>query len=176
MVKHIGSHGTTKTKAQIISKEGFNVSGGQFVAGAYFWLESHLYVDLAIGWYKSRLERYKREESSPECAVIIADLSCDDNELMDLERPDFKERLSRLADAKATRQDNDKEIYALYAYTIKEMERISGISFKLFLLRVPPPNSIHCPRYKVRILGFPTCVIARTNRNILINNVSYHRV
>jgi len=173
MVTHKGSHGTTKVIAEKIKKDGFKVSGGQFVSGAYFWLESYLYVELAIGWYKYRLQRYKKDEASPECAVIIAELSCKDEEFIDLERQDFVDRLAKLAESMATPQNNDREIFALYAYAINELERIGKISFKLFLLKTPPPDEAYCPRYKRRIFGYPTCVIARSNKNISIKDINH---
>lgn len=174
MVTFEGSHGTTKARAEEIGKKGFDVSGGRFVSGAYFWIKSHLFVELAIGWYKRELSKYQSAgEPSPKCAVIIADLNCEDNEFIDLDRQDFKDRLAKLSEIRATNQNSERAIYALYAYVIKELESIGKISFKILLLKVPPPKEVFCPRYKLKILGFPTSVIARSNENILIKDINH---
>jgi hypothetical protein len=172
MVTYKGSHGTTIKSAGKIQSEGFLLSGGRFVRGAYFWLECYNYSDLAVGWFKQRLAGgYYNDEDSPQCAVIFVQLCCNDDEIMDLEMPDFKDRLARLSDTMHTDQHNDREVKSMYAYAIKEMEKRGNLKFKLFLMKVDPPGEIYCPRYRSRILGPPITVVCVSNKNIEIKNI-----
>ena len=177
MITIKGSHGTTKDRAAKIRSNGFVVSGGRFLKGAYFWRESYFYIELAIGWYKDRHQAYiTAGESSPSCAVILADLSCNDTEFLDLDRQDFRDRFAQLAEIKGVNQYNNRQIFALYTLAIKEMEKRGGVIYKIFLLRVPPPTERNCPRYPVRLHGHPTSVIARSNDNILMTDIHYPKV
>lgn len=171
MVTYRGSHGTTLKKAEKIKTEGFFLSGGRFVRGAHFWLECYNYCDLAVGWFKQRLDKRYYDEDCPQCAILIVRLWCNDDEVMDLERPDFKNMLAQLADTKHTDQYNDREVKSLYTYAIREMEKRGSLKFKLFLMKVEPPKEDYCPRYKRRMLGPPISVVAISNSNIAIENI-----
>ncbi|MBN2570280.1 MAG: hypothetical protein JXB42_12700 [Deltaproteobacteria bacterium] len=167
MINLKGSHGTTKEIAAKIMSGRFRLTGGRFLKGAYFWRESYYWYDLAVGWYKYCADNNRYDEDSPECAIIIAKLCCNDDELIDLDRDDIKDRLARLSEAKNTDQYSNKQIYALYTYFIREIEKRRGFKFKLFLMKVPPPREEYCPRYKTRILGYPTAIIAVSNSCII---------
>jgi len=172
MVNIKGSHGTTCVRANKIKSEGFITSGGRYVKGVYFWKECYHDYNLAVGWYNHCFASgLYSDEDSPQCAVIYVKLCCKDDEILDLERADLKDRLAKLADSRHINQNNNREIKSLYTYVIREMERIIGIKYKLFLLNVEPPKVEYCPKYKSRLLGYPTCVIAVSNENISIENI-----
>jgi len=159
-VTYKGSHGTTRVRAGNILKSSFRKGPGRHGTGAYFWLESPYYFQLAIDWFNSSYAEYVTEgESKPECAIIVAELMADDSEVLDLDNRTLRASLMNLVyNKEKIRRLNSSDRTRLFDSFIRDLERELHIEFKIVLVRTAPPQG---SKYPLSFIGPPDCGIAR---------------
>lgn len=91
-----GSHATCMSRATSILSDGFRINGsGRRGVGAYFWHASSLGCEyarnLAHHWYTDSVKRQAfHEEADQSGAVLWAEINAPQDEVLDLERPEFR--------------------------------------------------------------------------------------
>ncbi len=156
-----GLHGTSKMSAESIKHSGFHVGTGRAGPGVYFWVDGPLSRDLAEGWFEQIKSKAFRNEANPQCAVIEAELECDDHEHLDLEMQKFKSQMMLLAVKHDVDLDNDEGSSILHAMVIKQLESELGTKIKILEVRVAPPKKELVPRYKLKAYGAPLSYVVR---------------
>ncbi|TGL23147.1 hypothetical protein EHQ46_05785 [Leptospira yanagawae] len=166
-----GIHGTCQSIAHRIQSSNFNISTGRGGSGVYFWRKGNFSSLLSFGWYQqSKYNGKFSGESDDSYAGIEVELTINKGEYLDLEDPDIKEELASLVVTKGIDSKADKrKIANLYDAFVKMVEKNAGVSMKLLILRVAPPQN--CPEYPIAALGAPISYIARDSSIIKIINV-----
>ncbi len=166
-----GIHGTCQSIAHKIQSSNFKVSTGRGGSGVYFWRKGKFSGLLSFGWYQQLKDSGKFSgEPDDSYAGIEVELIVNDGEYLDLEDPDIKEELASLVVSKGIDSKADRrKIANLYDAFVKTVEKNAGVSMKLLILRVAPPQN--CPEYPIVALGAPISYIARDSTIINIINV-----
>ncbi len=156
-----GSHGTTATRAISIQKYGWRTGTGRAGTGIYFWKECDHFIELAVGWYKRELaEKKYKNDNQQECKVIVADFEANDDEVLDLDNRELKNKVYKLAKEKKMSYSNNREIAKVYNLFITELEGEMKTNFKVITMEVSPPGSEYCD-YPSPLLGPPICYSVR---------------
>jgi len=164
-----GSHGTSKSRAEKIDKQGFIPGLGRAGSGIYFWHKSHHYIPLAKGWYNQCYNKHLYDaDDNKSCVVIIVQLQAGEDEVLDMENHDMKDRIAALAEVRKIDATNFRRISALYDLFIKRMEDELESTFAILLIRVAPPDRTYYPEYPLNIVGAPLCCVARNKECIII--------
>jgi hypothetical protein len=163
---HKGSHGTTMTRAGKIISSGnkFEFGFGRRGEGAYFWRYSKFFMRLGIAWYhqaKSE-QRYSGDHDSSG-VVLVVELDCDPENLLDLLNYDLKERVENLVAGLKT-DGNLKKISKAYDFAFSEIERSTGLKIKLIRVEITPPKYTYISHF-FDLTAFSTvpCLITRDN-------------
>ncbi len=155
-----GTHGTTVARVQKIQNNGFIPQEGRRGTGVYFWAESRYSRGLAIAWWEYCLDRnYFKGDNDTRCSVIYAEIKVEKDDCLNIERHDFKKRVSELA---SKRHIKKRDYSALYDLFIKTMEEGKGKKISVLESCVSPPQRRFCPFYPEELLGNPSCFIVRT--------------
>jgi hypothetical protein len=164
-----GSHGTSKSRAEKINKQGFILGTGRAGSGIYFWHKSHHYIPLAKGWYSQCCDKHLYDtDENKGCVVIVVELQAPEDAILDMENPEMKDRIAALAEARKIDATKFRRISALYDFFIKRMEVELKSTFAILLIRVAPPDRAYYPEYPISIIGAPLCCVARNNGCITI--------
>jgi len=163
-----GTHGTSASKANLITKNGFEMGTGRAGKGIYFWLEGAYSKELAVGWHAKRLDEggYLGDENT-RCAVIHAILSAASSKVLDLTFYRFRNRIGELRKTKQIKGSSE----ALYDFVISELEGEMGVAFAIILAEVAPPLTKYCD-YPLRDIGPPVCCISRDRACITVQSYS----
>lgn len=165
IVSYKGSHGTSRSRADKISKAGFERGRGRAGTGIYFWLEGPYCLELAKEWFNQLKSSGKiSDETDPECAIIIASLKAYKSEVLDLENYTLKNKIAQLRKEKKFTGNSR----ALHECFVNQLQKEAGTYFKILLVRVttPKPSS-----YPLQDLGSPICCVARNKDCIFIDNI-----
>ncbi len=164
-----GSHGTSKSRAEKITKQGFIPGLGRAGSGIYFWHKSRYFITLAKKWhYQCSNKHHYDNDENKSCVVIIVELQADEDAILDMENPDMKDRIAELAEVKQIPLKNRHKIAALHDLFIKRMESALKTTFAIILIRVAPPDRVYYPEYPIDIMGAPLCCVARNNDCVTI--------
>lgn len=105
MYRSIGSHGTSKSRVDSISRNGFRESAfGRRGKGVYFWYADECGCDdarnLARSWYKYAEKRgeYKSDENK-QGQVIWAKIGCAQENLLKLTEPKYRTTIRKLVES-----------------------------------------------------------------------------
>jgi glutamate synthase domain-containing protein 1 len=156
LVTHKGVHGTTANAADSIMTNGFKPSrDGRAGRGVYFWHVNRYAESLAVEWVRAE------QGSSVKIALVYADLSCDEREILDLENQVLVDRLSELAFKRGITKDMKADkISELYDFYVASLEKKLQISFKLIKKKLAPPRKEYSS-YPIVALGAPLAYIVR---------------
>lgn len=156
LITHYGVHGTTASAADGIMTTGFKPSrDGRAGRGVYFWHVNRYSESLAIEWV--RAENHGRVK----IALVYADLSCEEKEVLDLENQVFLDRFSELAFKKGiTKGTKAEKISEFYDYYVSLLEDKLNTNFKLIKKKLAPPRKEYSS-YPIVALGAPLAYIVR---------------
>ena len=163
-----GTHGTSLTRANMIKASGvWYTSAGRAGTGAYFWAESPYAWALAVGWYREALEEGKfSRDANREGIVLFVNLTSDEKECLDLEDETLKNKMAELIIAKGpSGKVSDRRQAAFYDFFIRELEKDRKVKYALLRVKVAPPREVD---YPLRVLGAPSCLVARSTNCITI--------
>ena len=169
-----GVHGTCKSRCARIRTGRFLLGSGRGGKGAYFWRKGHYSDVLARGWHVEQKDKgeYSKETEPLYCGLICA-LKVDESEFLDLDDEAILDKMSSVYSAQYRGRPpiiDTKEISAFHDAFIKDLEIEMSTKFKVLQKRVPPPQSKFCPTYPLKVVGNPTCYIARDASCISILN------
>ncbi|URG53043.1 hypothetical protein IG605_001300 [Pectobacterium quasiaquaticum] len=133
-----GSHATCMSRANSIVSEGFRPDGaGRRGRGVYLWHAESLgcgYArSLAHYWYlaSNRRQEYK-DESDQSCAVLWCSVKVPEDEVLNLERPEFRTALRKALShhwttiaGQNTPEDREALVCSVHQMLIKKTEKIS---------------------------------------------------
>jgi len=158
-----GTHGTTISAAQDITLHNSfqKTKDGYAGSGVYFWRYNNEYAkDLAVCWYDSRVRKGKFREN--EGAVIYVDIRVKEDEFLDLETPFMKDIFGTFAMMQLDENDEIREQKgAMYDLFIEQLEKNTGMKYKVFQIRIPPPKRCHTYSKLLLLLGDPLCYVVR---------------
>src|SRR5208283_215038 len=115
---------------------GWNInrgSGGRAGRGIYFWKECEHYIVLARGWYTQALAEGRYQSDTSECRIIIADLEANEDEILDLDDRDLKEKIFKLAKKNNLPYNSTKEVARLFDTFVTRLQSETGKIFKILL-------------------------------------------
>jgi hypothetical protein len=167
-----GIHGTTRSAAQkIVQSQTFQTTPiGRVGTGVYFWRESLYAKDLALCWYEYRVR--KGDYPAHEGVILTVDLGVNENELLDLEHPSYKDALSLFAKTRPSElspADDAGELGILYNLFIGELETTAQQKYKVCQVRLPSPPK--CLTYPTFLLGNPLAYVVRDPTGIHLVNL-----
>lgn len=171
-VSFTGSHGTSVTNAETISKNGFVTRSGIRGRGAYFWdkIDSSTHHILSKGWHAQCYERNKYSgQKNQACAIIEATITCKKNEYLDLESRTVITPIREIVSRLTNMSTEVSKISEAYDKAIQAIETENNTKAKVLTARVTGPKEEYCKNYNYVAYGNPYCVIAR-ERDI-INNI-----
>lgn len=145
-----GSHGTTKSRAESIMRDGFCVTGaGRRGNGAYFWLAEYLGCQyatrLAEAWYtKSQKKGEYSQDKDPELSIIWGYVSLPYSEVLNTETPLFKYSLRKILEENSDKIHNSQErellVCQAHQMLIQSIEENLGNTIKVLETIVPQPK------------------------------------
>jgi hypothetical protein len=110
---YTGTHGTSVHRASIIERDGFTGRAGRGGTGVYLWRQSEYAFELAAAWYRFRNAKDEyHDEPEQGGVVLIADVLASEDEHMDLEAAEVKDRVAELAIAVGISDDSEEDIAA----------------------------------------------------------------
>ena len=158
-----GSHGTSRTNAKEIQRNGFKLGNGRVGKGIYFWAEQFKYLELAEYWWKQEFKKRKyKDQREPYCAILVVQIAIPEEEILDLEDRELKKRISILADKKNIGFRDWDSIGKLYNGFVKLLEKDRKTEYNLLICRVAPPENIESV-YSIAISGAPEAYILKKN-------------
>jgi hypothetical protein len=165
-MEYHGSHGTCLSHGNsIVNTQSLRSSAGIRGSGGYLWRKSKYYTNLAKSWYQQQNDKgwYSREKEQ-ECAIVLADLACEADEILDLSDPDLKEKITDIVDRLVgPGNSNVKSIAKGYDQAIQAHENESQKKIKLLVVDCQGPRQEYCGYYNWTSLGPPPGLIIRDN-------------
>lgn len=171
-----GTHGTCRSRTDLIKNEGFNVSStGKRGSGVYFWgytldsLEVHA-KNLAVQWwFFSNKKGIYHEETDKRCSIIFVSFDVEPDKLLDLENQIVRDGLIEYYSKvhhKIT-STGDEKLSIIYDMFVNDLETKISEKFKLVHVRIPQPNGFktELPR---DITGQPSCYVVKDTSCITI--------
>lgn len=170
-----GVHGTSVSRAQGIQINGFQKSRGRFGIGVYFWSESPYAEYLAKSWWNfqnTTKNRYSKDKNKG-CAVIWGRCQSLENEFLDLDNREIKNRLAELCiEKKLGYTTNSRNLAAIIVLFVSKLEEKLGITFKVIETTVATAPKEFVENYPIGALGAPSCLIVFDEACINITKVS----
>ncbi|EIX9167113.1 hypothetical protein ACP7HA_003005 [Klebsiella pneumoniae] len=166
-----GSHGTCCSRAASILEHGFRVGGGgRRGVGAYLWHAAEqgcqYATQLAEMWFAAAEKRGEySDEADKGCAVLWGYVKAPDEEVLNLESPEFRVTLRKALDgfwSTINSQDADERenlICAVHQMLISRTEDTKGIPVGVVLATVQQPPRM--PDQLAGYVGAPFAVIVR---------------
>ncbi|HIE00712.1 MAG TPA: hypothetical protein EYP59_10570 [Thiotrichaceae bacterium] len=172
-----GTHGTTLSFAQnIVTHQLFQKTmpeEGYTGSGVYFWRYNAYAKNLATCWYDYRVRKGDFKENKG--AIIYVNIRVLENEFLDLETPLMKEIFGAFAMKLIENDDDDVKIRKLkggiYDLFIETLEKKTGLTCKVFQVRIPPPKKCQIYSRTQLFLGDPFCYVVRDQSCIHIEKV-----
>ena len=172
-----GIHGTTLSSAQnIVTHQLFQktmAENGYTGSGVYFWRYNAYAKNLATCWHDYRVRRGDFKEN--EGAVVYVNIRVKENEFLDLETSLMKDIFGAFAMKLINNNDDDVKIRKLkggiYDLFIETLEKKTGISCKVFQIRIPPPKKCQIYSRVQLFLGDPFCYVVRDESCIHIEKM-----
>ena len=170
MPSYRGTHGTTRTRAENISKEGFTAKVGERGTGAYFWRENVYAVPLAVGWYQNQLNRGEYgTDRDKRCSVVKASINVASDTLIDLEDPDIKDDFLRYFLEKGV--EDSRNAGKIYDMFLEMLEEESGKKLALVITQV---FTNKWQKYPNQTAGMAYCYLVRDLRCITVDDVVHY--
>lgn len=175
-----GTHGTCRSRATSINKDGFKVSpSGKRGAGVYFWgytknsLESYA-KKLAVHWCffaKNKAGTYNKD-SDKRCSVIIVSFNIQDERILDLENQTIRDSLIEYTNKVYSRieGDDDDKISVIYDMFVKDLEIETNVEFKLIHVKIQQPRGFK-KDLPLDITGQPSCYVVKDPACITIEYI-----
>lgn len=172
-IELFGTHGTCSSKLAGIKATGFHRAEGRIGNGVYFWYDTEDFdgFGLALGkaWANFKFPR------SPKKSVIYVNISCLEDEYIDIEVPEVKIAIGQVAQKFNVPQSQTAKIHNLF---ITEFEKRKRLKIKVLQGRVAPPPEASFSAgesYNMKLLGAPVsiCVIDPISTIKLITEVEY---
>lgn len=170
-----GSHGTTRSRADSICSSGFIPSEiGRKGSGVYFWYAEEICCDearkLAVAWYESELKRgnYSSDQEQ-RCAVLWAELTCDEDNLLNLMNPAYRSYIRRLLEQHVVPMDKqlpEDIISSVHDVFIKQIAQKKAVDIVLATVTAPKMSD----KLKVAV-GEPFAYIVKNLECIRLNPV-----
>lgn len=180
-----GTHGTSRTAAEHIGKEGFRAGPGIRGCGTYFWLYQYDELldeaeNLAIYWWRhSHLKGSYSKDKDKDCAVILADLNTCEDDIFDLERRrqslmKFYQDVKDLLDVDKTMKEEERNtlLSGIHDLFVEKYEEKSGKKYCAVQVRVPEPNKFKS-RFNKDIQGQPLCLVVRNHDIIDVKDIKH---
>ena len=165
MLQLKGTHGTCKTHADKIAKEGFQASKiGRAGGGAYFWTYE-TYHDfarkLAFYWWKKAEKDGSYSHCKEKiCHIIYVRIETENEEYLDCTQQAVEDAILQLTNyaAQGVQGLEDEDIYKIYEAVIEQLESRMGCYFNVIRAKVSLPIG-KLPEKKV--MASPSCYVVR---------------
>jgi hypothetical protein len=172
-IDYHGSHGTTRSRSEVIQQKGFAVGRhpGRKGRGVYLWRKSRKWRELAIGWYRQAFsEGDIAGDRNAHGIVLFVKASVREDHFLDLCDPDLVDQLDELAERSGIDMNSHQGVVALYEKYVLETEAKLGHEVDMFETDIAPPKPFFCPEYSIIALGAPKCYVVRSPRILTIVN------
>ena len=168
MIELIGSHGTSKEKAEQICSTGFKCHKGRLGSGAYFWGDEDYLAELASAWANYR---FKDEDKS----FFIVKIKTEEDNILEIDK-DFKLGIIKIFERRSLRLNFNKfdDISRAYGILISELEKQLNTKYQVVTGLVPFPQREYLSKsVPVKVLGQATCYAVRDSGIVeIIDEVS----
>lgn len=146
----LGTHGTSRTRAESIQQINFKIprNAGRAGTGVYFWSYEED-VDLAyelakLWWQKCFEDHLYAGDQHQDCKVICATLSLDESLYFDTTNSHFQTKLFQIA--KSRNITNVSNFSRLYDVMIRNIESELKVKFLVIAANVSrPKNNVQIP-------------------------------
>lgn len=180
-----GTHGTTRSSADSIMQQGFQMGPGIRGTGIYFWLYQYDALldeaeNLAIAWwsYSNKKGDYSEHKDS-SCAIVLADLDTSPESVFDLESNRqgimaVSVKINdKLNDPSLSEDDRKQLLTGIHDYFVEQYEKRSGSKFDAVQVKVAPPKHFKSQFHRDVSGNQPLCLVIRNNDIVKITDVKY---
>ncbi|MDY0164782.1 hypothetical protein [Desulfobotulus sp.] len=146
-----GHHGTCRSRAAAIKKNGFKPSGGRYGVAVYFWCKDPYSKMLAEDWWRfcCKDNRYAKEEDTG-LAILGASLQVASDAFLDLTKPEVARAIREAAAFQNVKKEDAQAFIEQY---IDFEAKKRGGNLKLLKTQTSPPKKSKFPI----LLGAPEC-------------------